>query len=260
MPNINEDNPLSRSLLRFLKSNRIEYTCVNGKEIRCQITDEWNLDDLFEACEKWQVRGDWNAEVWCNQENKSVDITLDETLDESEGLSEEGEENYGDALIQARGIVKNLKKNFSEKVLKMAFTQALNESLNESEVIETPTLTLANVVLGSDGDDTYAIYTTENQEFEVKLTPIYDPETDAFGADYSVKCNDITVAQNTMMEVNCDEESIIVLKSDLKSNLIQKLPETSEINCDILTNIVIDAAAILTENQGTGLIWEAFEV
>ncbi len=259
MPNLNEDNPLSRSLLRFLKSNRIEYTCVNGKEIRCQITDEWNLDDLFEACEKWQVRGDWNAEVWCDQENKSVDITLGEEfedLDESDCL----DENYDNALIQVRGIVKNLKKNFSEKVLKMAFTQALNESLNESEVIETPTLTLANVVLGSDGDDTYAIYTTENQEFEVKLTSIYDPETDAFGVDYSVKCNDITVAQNTMMEVNCDEESIIVLKSDLKSNLIQKLPETSEINCDILTNIVIDAAAILTENQGTGLIWEAFEV
>lgn len=256
MPNLNEDNPLSRSLLRFLKSNRIEYTCVNGKEIRCKITDEWNLDDLFEACEKWQVRGDWNAEVWCDQENKSVDITLGEEfedLDESDCLSE----NYDNALIQARGIVKNLKKNFSEKVLKMAFSQALNESLNESEVIETPTLTLANVVLGSDGDDTYAIYTAGDQEFEVKLTPIYDPETDAFGADYSVSCNDITVAQNTMMEVNCDEESIIVLKSDLKSAL---LTETSEINSDILANIVIDAAAILTENQGTGLIWEAFEI
>jgi len=256
MPNLKEDNPLSRSLLRFLKRNRIEYTCVNGNEIRCQITEEWNLDDLFEACEKWQARGDWNAEVWCDQENKSVDIKLGEDLEESE----EVEENYDDALIQARGIIKNLKKNFSKKVLKMAFTQVLNESLNESEVIETPTLTLANVVLGSDGDDTYAIYTTENQEFEVKLTPIYDPETDAFGADYSVKCNDIMIAQNTMMEVNCDEESIIVLKSDLKSNLIQKLPETSEIDCDTLTNIVIDAAAILTENQGTGLIWEAFEV
>lgn len=257
MPNLNEDNPLSRSLLRFLKRNRIEYTCVNGNEIHCQITDEWNLDDLFEACEKWQARGDWNAEVWCDQENKSVDIKLGETLEESE---EEGEENYDDALIQVREIVKNLEKNFSKKVLKMAFTQALNESLNESEVIETPTLILANVVLGSDGDDTYAIYTTGNQEFEVKLTPIYDPETDAFGADYSVKCNDITVAQNTMMEVNCDEESIIVLKSDLKSNLIQKLPEISEIDCDTLTNIVIDAATILAENQGTGLIWEAFEV
>jgi hypothetical protein len=248
------DNPLSRSLLRFLKRNKIEYTCVNGNEIRCQITDEWNLDDLFEACEKWQARGDWNAEVWCDQENKSVDIKLGEDLEESE---DEGEENFDDALIQARGIVKNLKKNFSKKVLKMAFTQALNESLNESEVIETPTLTLANVVLGSDGDDTYAIYTTENQEFEVKLTPIYDPETDAFGADYSVSCNDIAVAQNTMMEVNCDEESIIVLKSDLKSAL---LTETSEINSDILANIVIDAASILTENQGTGLIWEAFEI
>lgn len=247
------DNPLSRSLLRFLKRNRIEYTC-DEREIRCQITDEWNLDDLFEACEKWQARGDWNAEVWCDQENKSVDIKLGEDLEESE---DEGEENFDDALIQVRGIVKNLKKNFSKKVLKMAFTQALNESLNESEIIETPTLTLANVVLGSDGDDTYAIYTAGDQEFEVKLTPIYDPETDAFGADYSVSCNDITVAQNTMMEVNCDEESIIVLKNDLKSAL---LTETSEINSDILANIIIDAAAILTENQGTGLIWEAFEV
>lgn len=260
MPNLNEDNPLSRSLLRFLKRNRIEYTCVNGREIHCQITDEWNLDDLFEACEKWQARGDWNAEVWCDQENKSVDIKLGEEFEDLDESEEEGEENYDDALIQVREIVKNLEKNFSKKVLKMVFTQALKESLNESEVIKTPTLTLANVVLGSDGDDTYAIYTTENQEFEVKLTPIYDPEIDAFGADYSVKCNDITVAQNTMMEVNCDEENIIVLKSDLKSNLIQKLPETSEIDCDTLTNIVIDAAAILTENQGTGLIWEAFEV
>jgi len=247
------DNPLSRSLLRFLKRNRIEYTC-DEKEIRCQVTDEWNLDGLFEACEKWQARGDWNAEVWCDQENKSVDIKLEEDLDESE---EEGEENYDDALIQIRGIVKNLKKNFSKKVLKMAFTQALNESLNESEIFETPTLTLANVVLGSDGDDTYAIYTAGDQEFEVKLTPIYDPETDTFGADYSISCNDIAVAQNTMMEVNCDEESIIVLKNDLKSVL---LTETSEINSDILANIIIDAAAILTENQGTGLIWEAFEV
>jgi len=248
------DNPLSRSLLRFLKRNKIEYTCVNGNEIRCQITDEWNLDDLFEACEKWQARGDWNAEVWCDQENKSVDIKLGEDLEESE---DEGEENFDDALIQVRGIVKNLKKNFSKKVLKMAFTQVLNESLNESEVIETPALTLANVVLGQEGDDTYAIYTAGDQEFEVKLTPIYDPETDAFGVDYSISCNDITVAQNTMMEVNCDEESIIVLKSDLKSAL---LTETSEINSDILANIVIEAAAILTENQGTGLIWEAFEV